>query len=324
MKKLFRYIVFGVVAFSIVGAEYASAQPPPPALAGVDSTQDKNRFGQLFIPYGVRPERAVAFTPDGVSFQLGSKRDPGHVGVRAKGALAGDFSIELRYELTTLPGVVDDGYGASLGIGVNVDYKVGGASIARGVYKSDGSQYSAGRTIPRSKGMHYATAHFPTTAKSGRLALRRVGGEILLLAADSPTGEFLELERYPFPTQSVQDISIYADTGGAIGEFKGRIFDLKITSGAAASQAPAKPGPAGKIIVPLPDPEPATSPQLVGDVSEIPMSPSTTPVRGSWWIPVLTFVVGIIVGVGIRRSRQEAPSPDMNRDIPKPKKPPGN
>jgi hypothetical protein len=304
---LFRYrLTFnGLVAVVIAAAATAAtAQQPSPPLTSFDPATDGARFGQLFRPYGVRPDRAATASAAGLAFDLGPRKDPGHVGVKATTALTGDFAVEVKYELVTAPERADEGYGVTIGLGVSVDSKQGGASVARGAYKQDGQQYSAGRSVPRAKGVHYASRHFPTTAKAGRLGLRRVRDEVVLLAADAPTGEWVELQRYPFPTAPVQTLSLYADTGGAAVPLKGRFYDLRLLTGAAVPTADAKKGPPGTTIVPMPNP--ATEPvgETAADVTAVPVTgpgSAGAGVRGWWWIPALTFVFGVAVGMYIHR-----------------------
>lgn len=274
-------------------------------LTAFDPAKDAGRIGQAFLPYGVRPDRAVAVSAGVVTFDLGARRDAGHVGVKAKSALSGDFSVEFKYELSAAPDRADDGYGVTLGVSVQADHKTGGASAARGFYKADGQQYSAGRSLPRAKGVHYASRHFPTAAKSGRLAIRRLRDEVIVLAADSPSADWLELQRYPFTNAPVQTISLYADTGGAAAVFKGRIYDISVMTGSSIPTGDYKRGPVGTTIVPLPDP--LTEPYETADAADVSAIPITGPAsagigaRGWWWIPVLTFVLGLAVGVYSRR-----------------------
>lgn len=243
-----------VVVAGVLAAGPVSAQSGRP-LERFDPAADAPRFARVFREYSVRPGRAVTLSPQGMAFELAATPNAGHVGARAGAMLAGDFAVEVRYEVATLPETVTTGYGVLFGLSVTAPGTDGSASLVRGVYK-EGSQLSAGRALPQPKGTHYASRRFPTDAKAGRLGLRRVKDEIIAIAADTPTGDWVELNRYPFPTEPVEAVNLYADTGGAAAELKGRLYDLRVVSGGPVSLADVKKGPAGKTFVPLPMPAP--------------------------------------------------------------------
>lgn len=55
----------------------------------------------------------------------------------------------------------------------------------------------------------------PTKARQGRIGLRRVGKELIFLAADKPTDDLDEIGRLPFTERTVQAVRLFADPGGS-------------------------------------------------------------------------------------------------------------
>ncbi len=188
--------------------------------------------GQIFRTYGIAPGRSVTLLPDGCLLDLNQAASWGHVGVRSTAELRGDMHFEARFEILNAPVRVDAGYGAHIGLALNTGNKAGGAgAVNRGVFQGKGNQYDACRWLRINDRLRYPTSYAPTQAFSGRLAVRRIGTEVIMLVADDPTAELAEIERYPFTNAPIQALLIYGDTGGARVDLQARIFDAKLFVG---------------------------------------------------------------------------------------------
>ncbi len=303
ITRLSSYVWLPLIVFLLIGGDQpipAADSSPGVSLQNFDATRDWSNFGRLFAPYGVRSDRTVTTEATGLRFQLGPRKDPGHVGMKADAPLSGNFQVEVKYEIEACPSRIEEGYGVGFGIWINVGDQVGGASLVHGIYHRQGERFNASFSVPRFQGVYYATTVFPTKSKHGRLAVRRVGQEVILLAADSPSGDLLELTRYPCPDVPTKTIHLFADTGGAAAEFRGRMYDLQIRTGSAVPTE-AKKAPGGKVQSPYLPPQSASAPVPdQADVSVLSL-PTTAQPRAVWWLPVLTFILGLGIGIMITR-----------------------
>ena len=139
-----------------------------------------------------------------------------------------------------------------------------------------------------------------TRAVSGRLAVRRIGTEVIMLAADDPAAELAEIDRFQFTGEPVQSLAIYGDTGGASVDLQARIYDVKLFMGTDVPKSSTRHYD-GVISVldraPAPEPEPADEEALTSPEREM----TSTPVVARAWLPIVMLLAGIVVGVFIGR-----------------------
>jgi len=83
------------------------------------------------------------------------------------------------------------------------------------------------RERPGEGGPTYDAESFPATARKGRMGIRRIGTEIVLLAGDRGA-EPTEIKRIAFTGEPIHQIRLYADTGGADLPLEGRFSEIVI------------------------------------------------------------------------------------------------
>jgi RNA polymerase sigma factor (sigma-70 family) len=257
--------------------------------------------GQVFQSYGVARGRSVTLTPDGCLLELDRTAHWGHVGVRSTLELHGDVQFEARYEILNAPVRVDAGYGAHIGLALDTGDKAAGAgAVNRGVFQGKGNQFDACRWLRIRDRLGYPTSFVPTRALSGRLAVRRIGAEVVMLAAEDPAAELVEIDRYAFTRAPVQSLSIYGDTGGASVDLQARIFDVKLLIGSDVPRSSARRFDGVDSTFDLaPAPEPPHLDMTNSTAAEL--EPSSTPVLARAWLPIVSLLGGIVVGVFIGR-----------------------
>src|SRR5581483_2532670 len=96
-------------------------------------------------------------------------------------------------------------------------------------------------------------AHFPSTAKAGRLRISRRGAEATAWAAEGPGGAFQDLGRYDIGPDPITVIWLMAFTGHSSHALDLRVTDLTIRS---AGPLPGPPPVAAEAEEPAPPPRP--------------------------------------------------------------------
>ncbi len=93
-------------------------------------------------------------------------------------------------------------------------------------------------------GMHYNDIkNEPSTAKKGKLVLRREKNELICLAADRPDADeeaLVVIHRFPFTAATIKKVRVFADSGESPQALDARLADIKI-------QADKIPGARSKI-----------------------------------------------------------------------------
>lgn len=303
---------FSRVALAVVVALGQGSSATAGPSGGFDPVADAKNFTKLFYRYNHdKPDRAITLSPNGALYKLGPKKGAGHVGVGSKQFdLDGDFMFEVKYEMLTLPEKINEGYGVFFGISAEYAAHAGGASVTRVVPANAPHRYGAGRYAPKEKGTHYASQIYPTETRAGRLGLRRVNGEVTQLVSDTPDGDFEELHRYPLPGP-IASLAAFADTGGAAVELGVRVYDFRVTLGRDVPPAPEKKRPGGVTRSPWPPPgqpvvaapAPTAAPRVVATAEPVP-KPTPAPAGVPWLLSMLTFAVGVGVGVALLRWRE--------------------
>ncbi len=228
--------------------------------------------------------------------------------------LPNNYQIELKYELLTIPDQIQSGYGVGVGLWVEGAAVDGQARAVRTVEPNRGPQYMAGRTSPLPGGKtHYAIAMTSAQSRNGRLGLRRIGTEIIMLAAESPTGPLEEYQRYPLSEAPTRMLSLYSTTGGSEVELKARLYDLRILSGADLPPEPPKRNLATVTLVKFPTQVASAKPARAEDENP---EPTDTPASAlfPWLIGLVTFLIGLPLGVVIGRKWKTPHDEAADRD----------
>ncbi len=185
--------------------------------------------GNRFTHYGMGKGRKIVIQESEVLMEFGKEAGTGHLGLWSNQELAGNFEIEINYEILDAPEKVMSGYGVSLGVLVDLGKPWGAVNAQRGIYPSLGDHQGAGRHIPSGAENHYTRETIPALTRTGRLVVRR-NGEQMIVSGGGPAPLFpREIKRFHCPTVPTKGIAIYADPGGSAQEFQCRIFGVQLT-----------------------------------------------------------------------------------------------
>jgi RNA polymerase sigma factor (sigma-70 family) len=287
----------GVIVHSFAPDTASRPNEPAPKFA----TSVIAGTGRVFQTYGIAQGRSVTLTSDGCLLDIDRLAGWGHVGARATLELHGDVQFEASYEILHAPARIDAGYGAHIGLALDTgDQAAGAGAVNRGVFQSRGNQYDACRWLRISDRLRYPTSFVSTHAVSGRLAVRRIGSEVIMLAADDPAADLAEIDRYHFTGEPVQSLSIYGDTGGANVDLQARIYDVKLFIGTDVPRSTTRHYDGVISVIdrgPAPESDPANEETFTAPERET----SSTPVMARLWLPVVTLLAGVVVGVFIGR-----------------------
>jgi hypothetical protein len=180
-----------------------------------------------FTRYGYQPARTIVHDNQGIRFYLpASQQSIEQTGMYSSFSVAGDFEISATYDVTNISPPVG-GYGASVGIVADTDGPDGMIALARGIQAGKGPGYVVTRGTTDGGEKKYEGSHYPATAKTGRLVLRREKKDVVCLVADTPQGELNELCRLPFAQDSIK-VRLVADNGGSHTTLDARLNDIRI------------------------------------------------------------------------------------------------
>jgi hypothetical protein len=184
-----------------------------------------------FGRYGYEPKTCIIKQPKGVRFWLPAQEGVGQTGLYSFVALAGDFEVSALYDLDEVA-EPEAGYGPSCGIAVDALDSSVTVSLARAHLrgKGQGPSYLVSRGTPAEKGMRYESTDYRTTAKSGKLVLRRERDEVVCLAADGIQAPLRELCRLPFSFGTVRPVRLFADTGGSPTGLDARLTHIRLSA----------------------------------------------------------------------------------------------
>jgi hypothetical protein len=205
--------------------------PPPVSAAdlttAVDCVADARQLDSLFARYPSPTTQRILREGTGVRFVLPAVTQTiPQTGLYSYFSVAGDFEIGANYELLSMSKPIG-GYGVSCGLAIDAE-GTGMVSIARGESVGKSSGYVVTRGKLEDGETKYDSTFYPSTAKAGRLVLRREKADVICLAADTPKGEPQELVRLPFTAGTVHKVRIYADLGGSHTSMDVRMNDLQI------------------------------------------------------------------------------------------------
>jgi|GEM_PF-5075906 len=268
-----------------------------------DAKKDGDSFPKYFKSFFTDPKRTALITEAGVQLKFLPGAPGGMAGLESDANLAGNFDIEIQYDLSKFPDKIDSGYGASVGLWVKADADVGDAALTRIVTPWAGQQIRLTRAVPQANKIAYGITGINSKALKGRMMMRRVGSEVIALSADTPEGELLEWARFPFTNKPVRLVRLTGDTGGAGVEVEAKIQDLRIRMGGAVPTEPGKPGPQAHLAQPMPQMarKPSPIPTLPNQEAAMAEEKPKTPVIGQVWIPVVVGLACLGVGIAIGR-----------------------
>ncbi len=148
--------------------------------------------------FGPDLNRVMAREPLGLHIRVAADReDFGPVGVSPKFHVSGDFEITAGFQVIS----ADPGY---FGAGVNLRVMVGNplrtaADLARYHWVDEGDVFFTHVVrVESEKQRDHDSDLFPTTARFGRLRLKRVGSTLHFLVAEEQQETFRELAQKPF------------------------------------------------------------------------------------------------------------------------------
>ncbi len=230
------------VALALLSVPAVTAAEMADAL---DCGADVRLFDSHFGRYGHQPARTVAREAGGVRIRLPAlTQTVPQTGLYSYFSVAGDFEISVAYAVIDMAPPAN-GYGKSCGIAVETPGPADMVSLARGVEVGKGPGYIVTRGHRADGPMSYESTHHPSTAKAGRLLLRREKADVVCLAADGPQGDFRELVRLPFTPATVSKVRLFADPGESHGSVDARLTQFQVRAveiaGGAAKYEPPRP-----------------------------------------------------------------------------------
>lgn len=195
---------------------------------GVDTRKTDYFLNAAFGRHGFDPMRTLALDRGGVRVRLGkTPKGSTQSGVYSHFTLAGDFELLADYEVYSLP-KPNAGYGIGFGLAVHTRGPAGAVFLTRSSHADWGQCVVWTHEKPGESGPTYESNPTPMPAKTGRLGVRRVGTELVLLSANSPKAEPVEIARVPFGPEPVYQVRLFGDNGGADGPLDGRLSNLVV------------------------------------------------------------------------------------------------
>jgi hypothetical protein len=185
----------------------------------------RNRFGA----YGYRPEECCIPEQNGLRIWLPAEvAEVPQTGFYSHFALAGDCEVIVTYELLNLQ-PPQKGYGSGVGLAFDAEDKVGRGSIQRVTRPSEGNGYVLQTSLAAGKGKPKEEDRFlPTTATWGRIGLKRVKKNLIILFTDDPTAPLRESDPLPFTDQTIRVLRLFGDMGGAATGLDVRLTDIEV------------------------------------------------------------------------------------------------
>jgi hypothetical protein len=211
--------------------------------AELDCATNVKRFDTYFGRYGYWPTRTILREPIGVHFRLPpGVKNVGQTGLYSYFALAGDFEVEATFQVLTFT-PPKEGYGVSVGIGVDTDGPGGSLALTRSHRPKEAEGYVISRGIRGDGGMKYETTHTPSKAKAGRLVIRREKSDLICLVADDPRETPHEIGKVPFTDATVRKVRLFADSGGSPTTVDARISGFKARAEEITGAVPERDKP---------------------------------------------------------------------------------
>jgi serine/threonine protein kinase len=219
----------------LIGGLLFQPRPPIQSSASGDFYQDF-RGGKPPVlpltPFGSDVQEVTRSEKEGFRITLPRNRtQTDQVGLELRAPVKGNFEITSSYEILQAD-VPKSGHGVGFDLFVEIDSpKLDMTEVLRICRVNEGEVYTCARISTDDQGKRtYNHDFIPSTAKSGRLRIARIGREATLWAAEGATGEFKELCRYDLGTEDVHLICVNAFPGHAQNFLDLRILDLRVHS----------------------------------------------------------------------------------------------
>ena len=198
----------------------------------IDVGKSPRVYGSHFSRYGKTPAKVIRYENQFIRFVFpagGKLTEADPHGLYSYFSLAGDFEVSAEFEIRTLT-APETGYGVSIGIALETTTPFGNVQITRGFMgdKPPVAGYIFTQAIPHESDTKYEVTMFPSTAKRGRMALKREKDELIFLAADKPADSLSELGRIKFTKEKITKMRFVADRGGDNNTFDNSIGSLKV------------------------------------------------------------------------------------------------
>jgi hypothetical protein len=204
----------------------------------IDCAADGRLLDSHFARYGYQPTRTIVHEAQGIRIYLPAlTQSVEQTGLYSYFAVAGDFDVAANYEVLGMP-KPQSGYGVSCGIAVDTKGPGGMVAITRGETVGKGSTYVVTRGKQEAGETKYDSTFYPTTAKTGRLILRREKADVICLAADGPQAEPRELIRLPFVPDTIRQVRLFGDLGGSHTSLDARLTQIQIRAVEIAGGVP--------------------------------------------------------------------------------------
>jgi hypothetical protein len=221
-------------ALSLAAAAVLASLAPAAGPLKDELKVDASNAGVLrtrFASYGYFPARSIVQEAGGgYRFVLpAGVAGVGQTGVYSSFTLSGDCEVWFTFELLKLQ-PPREGYGSGVGLAFDVGEEVGRGSIQRVDKPAKESVYvlqtspGTGPAKVRLKDEYRSVA---TTARSGRIGLRRVNKDLIFLASDDPAAPPKEVGQLPFTDGTVRAVRFFADTGGSPTAVDVRVRDIQ-------------------------------------------------------------------------------------------------
>ena len=223
------------IAILLVLASAATAKAGDKMKQEIDASKNVRLLDIQFARYPI-PTRVVSRDGYGIRFVVpaGIKKMP-QAGVYSFFAMAGDFEVTAGYQVFNLPGP-KDGYGVSVGIAVDTEGPGGTVSLARGQLVGMNTGYIITRPKQNDKDTDFE--HFSSSAKAGKLILRREKGEVICSVMEGPKDTLRELKRVKFTEAPIRKVRLFADTGGSPTALDARLWGVRIMAAEISGAIP--------------------------------------------------------------------------------------
>jgi len=195
----------------------APAAPAADLKDELDCGANPKLYDTHFARYGYLPLKSILREKNSLKDVRISLRPTGSKAIEQTGmyayfAVAGDFEVSATYEVISIPRP-QKGYGAQCGIAVDCERTGDTLSLSWVDKPGKGVGYLVTRGWKAEGPPDYKDiTHVPTSAKKGRLIIRRERAELICLAADG-SAEPRELTRVDFTDTTMRPLRLYAEPG---------------------------------------------------------------------------------------------------------------
>jgi hypothetical protein len=141
--------------------------------------------------------------------------------------LSGDCEASFTYEILNLP-TPKEGYGCGVGLALDAGDEVGRGSIQRVNKNAQESGFVLQTVLGSGAKAKEEYRFLSSSARQGRIGLRRVGKELVFLTADDPASPLEEVDRLPFTDRTIRAVRFFADSGGSPTALDVRVKEIRV------------------------------------------------------------------------------------------------